>query len=156
MGAAGFFQNWAGLALATQQPVWQQQIEALQARFEHLLTDLPPDAEPSTVEEFAAGAALRTAVFELGTAMLVAPALASTPQFQAVIYAFSEFLVKPAAKDGRDWLGWLFACLTIIVLLRNEWRKRQSATATVGEAAIQQELVQTRTQLGLLHFQLAR
>lgn len=151
-----FFQNWASLALAIEQPAWLQQIETLHARFEQLLADLPPEAETGTVEEFAAGASLRTAVFELGTAMLVAPSLASHPQFQAVITSFSDFLAAPAAKDARDWLGSLIACLTFIFYLRDEWRKRQLATATASETALQQERAQNRTQLAMLQMQLAR
>lgn len=152
----GFFQNWVGLALAIKQPAWLQQIEALQTRFEQLLADLPPDAEPATVEEFAAGAALRTAVFELGTEVLADPAAVSPEQFRVVRAGFSTFLTKPGVKDARDWAAWLFACLLFIGSLRDEYQKWQPPAPTVGEVAIQQELVQDRTQNAMLQMQLAQ
>jgi hypothetical protein len=152
----GFFQNWAGLALAIEQPAWLQQIEALQARFEQLLADLPPDAEPATVEEFAAGAALRTAVFELGTEVLADPAAVSPEQIQVVRAGFSAFLTKPGVKDARDWAAWLFACLLFIGSVRDEYHKWQPPTPTVSEVAIQQQLAQSRTQNAMLQMQLAQ
>ena len=153
---SSFFQNWSGLAVALEWPAWVQQLEAMQARFDELLADLPTDAKPADLEELVASTALRAEVFALGNDVLMNPAEANPSRFQAVIAAFSNFLAKPVVKDQRDWLAWLFACLMFIGWVREEWQKMQPAEATVGEVAIRQELAQNRTQMALLQLQVAR
>lgn len=153
---SSFFQNWSGLAVALKRPAWVEQLETIQARFDELLADMPADAEPAELEEFAASATLRAEVFALGSDVLENPAGADPSRFQAVIGAFSEFLAKPVVKDRREWLAWLFACLMFISWLRDEWQKRQPPAATVGEVAIRQELAQNRTQMTQLQMQMAR